>query len=66
MTGTFQLKNNFESFRHDFKAQTKLDPDKHMAEYIAYANFRMVDMNYQLTNQLGNALLNKLDQLKGR
>jgi hypothetical protein len=56
--------NNYDKFFEDFKKDTGLDPKRNAAEYIAYFNARINDMNYQLNHQLGEAFLTKMESLR--
>ena len=56
---SFTPKNNYDSFKQDFKKDTALEADKHLAEYIAYYNARMTDMQYQLDHYMANQWMNQ-------
>jgi hypothetical protein len=60
---TLNYKNNYASFKEDFKNDTGLDATKNVSEYINYFNARMSDMNYQLSHQMANRYLNEINFL---
>lgn len=63
-TNAIQRKNNFDSFKEDFKKDTGSDIGKEtMHLYISYFNARMNDLAFQVISELPHQLLNKLDVL---
>lgn len=60
---TIKIKNNFDTYKADFKKNTGLDWDKNMEQYIAYYNARSADVsaqmslyNHEVLNNLPNVL----------
>ncbi|MFP4024290.1 MAG: hypothetical protein ACLFVR_07155 [Thiohalospira sp.] len=56
------IKNNYSSFKQDFRKDTGLDPEKSIETYIAYYNARINDHNMQFNA----AMLNEIANLPGR
>ncbi len=63
MAVTLNFKNNYDTFKEDFKKDTGFDAVKNPTEYINYFNARMTDMNYQLNHQMANVYLNEINFL---
>ena len=51
------IKNNYGTYKIEFRTDTGLDADENVSEYINYFNARMADINQQLLI----ALTNKVD-----
>ncbi len=43
------IKNNFETFKNDFKKDTKLDANSNMAIYVNYITARCADYSMQMS-----------------
>lgn len=52
------IKNNFNTFKQDFKKDTGLDPDVNLETYIAYYNARINDYNMQTNAAMLNEIVN--------
>lgn len=63
MATTINYQNNYDKFKQDFREDTGLNPNTDIAEYIAYFNARMNDKNYQMSFQLAEIFINRLDAL---
>lgn len=61
------IKNNYETFKTDFKKDTGLDYNKDtVSEYLQYLNFRTSDNQMQILISISNELFNLPDIIRLR
>lgn len=58
---TFVTPDSYESFKKEFTARTKMNPDEKQTEYLIYSNTRMMEELYERLRIVNNNLVQILN-----